>query len=260
MTPAENPHEAVGAYVLHALPPAEEAAFENHLAGCEECRREVDELRGTTARLATAESVTAPPELRQRTLDRIRATPQDHDIRPPRPQLSQVPLPQARRRRRVASMALAASLAAAAALGGIALWQHSEAEDARARAVQAEERARDDGTAVADVLTAPDAALHTEKLSDGATVAVVVSRGEDRAAFTARGLPALTGDQVYELWYAAAAGDLRPAGLLPGSGEESTRLLEGPLGDAVAVGITVEPAGGSDQPTSEPLGLIPIGT
>ncbi|MFB6625363.1 anti-sigma factor domain-containing protein, partial [Streptomyces sp. NPDC056374] len=37
-----------------------------------------------------------------------------------------------------------------------------------------------------------------------------------------------------------------------------TQVLDGPLGNAVAVGITVEPAGGSEQPTTEPLGIIPI--
>lgn len=246
MTSAENPHDAVGAYVLHALPPAEEAAFENHLAGCAACRREVDDLRRTTARLGGAVGATAPAELRRRTLDRVGTTRQEHTRRPPR------------QRRRLANMALAASLAAAVALGGVAVWQHREAEDARARAVQAEERARDDGSAVGDVLTAPDATLHTERLADGASAAVVVSRSQNRAVFTARDLPDLSGARVYELWYAAGSGDLRPAGLLPGTGDRDTRLLEGSLDDAVAVGITVEPAGGSAQPTSEPLGIIPL--
>ncbi|WP_432017737.1 anti-sigma factor [Streptomyces hydrogenans] len=246
MTSAENPHDAVGAYVLHALPPAEEAGFENHLAGCESCRREVAELRQATARLAGAVSIAAPPELRRRTLDKVRTTPQEHTRRP------------SRHRRRLVSMALAASLATAVALGGVALWQHQEAEDARARAAQAEQRARDNGSAVAEVLTAPDATLHTERLPDGASAAVVVSQSQDRAVFTARHLPDLSGARVYELWYAAESGGLRPAGLLPGTGDRDIRLLEGPLDDAVAVGITVEPAGGSAQPTTEPLGIIPL--
>ncbi|MGW5781993.1 anti-sigma factor [Streptomyces sp. NPDC003863] len=246
MTSAENPHEAVGAYVLHALPPAEEAAFENHLAGCASCRREADELRRTTARLGGVLSATAPAELRRRTLDQVRATRQERTR----------PVP--RRGRRLAQMALAASLAAAVALGGVAVWQHREAEDARAGAVRAEERARENASAVGDVLTASDATLHSERLADGASAAVVVSRSQDRAVFTARHLPDLAGARVYELWYAAESGSLRPAGLLPGTGGRDTRLLEGSLGDAVAVGITVEPAGGSAQPTTEPLGIIPL--
>ncbi|MFG3349445.1 anti-sigma factor domain-containing protein [Streptomyces sp. NPDC048018] len=247
MTSAEHPHDAVGAYVLHALPPAEQAAFADHLAGCEACRREVGELRRVTARLAGAETMTASPALRRRTLEKARTTPQEHVLRPPR-----------QRRGRATSMALAASLAAAVALGGVALWQHREAEDAQARAVRAEERARDDNSAVAAVLTAPDATLHTERLPDGASAAVVVSRSQNRAAFTARQLPDLSGARVYELWYATASGDLRPAGLLPGTGHRDTRLLEGQLDGAVAVGITVEPAGGSARPTTEPVGIIPL--
>ncbi|MET9935399.1 MULTISPECIES: anti-sigma factor [unclassified Streptomyces] len=241
-----SPHDDVGAYVLHALSPAEEAAFENHLAGCDACRAEVEELRRATTLLASAESAAPSPELRRRTLARVGTVRQERAPRPPRP------------RRRVLDVVLAASLAAAVALGGVAAWQHSRAEDARAGVVRAEERVRDYGAAFADVLTAPDAALHSERLGDGTAVAVVVSRGQNRAVFTASGLPSLTADRVYELWYAATAGDLRPAGLLPGTGEAATRLLEGPLGDAVAVGITVEPAGGSEQPTTEPLGIVPI--
>ncbi|MFE5190552.1 anti-sigma factor [Streptomyces sp. NPDC056628] len=70
-------------------------------------------------------------------------------------------------------------------------------------------------------------------------------------------LPALCGDTVLELSYAAPSGDLRPTGLLPGTGDRSARVLNRPLGQTVAVGITVEPAGGSRRPTTEPLGIIP---
>ncbi|QNP61485.1 anti-sigma factor [Streptomyces genisteinicus] len=241
------PHLAAAAYVLHALPPAEEAAFENHLAGCAQCRREVDEFRSTTLRMADAEALPAPPRLRARVLDAVARTPQDR-IRP------------APRARRTLRLALAASLAAAAALGGIAAWQHTRADDARQQAATAREEARSAGAALADVLTAPDATIHAATLADGASAAVVVSRRQGESAFTASDLPALTEGKVYELWYAAAAGDLRPAGLLPGGAEQTARVLDGPLGDAVAVGITVEPAGGSTQPTTKPLGIIPIDT
>jgi anti-sigma-K factor RskA len=148
----------------------------------------------------------------------------------------------------------------AVGLGGVAAWQHSQADDARARATQAQEEARNAQAAITDVLTAPDATIHTGELSDGATAAVVVSRQKAEAVFTAHGLPTLTGGKVYELWYAEPTGELRAAGLLPGSGDLSARVLDGLLGDAVAVGITVEPPGGSRQPTSEPLGMVPIGT
>ncbi|MGW5638026.1 anti-sigma factor [Streptomyces sp. NPDC003832] len=245
MIPEEDPHLAVGAYVLHALPPDEEAAFEEHLAGCPACTLEAAQLSEVAARLACTETADVPPDL----LDRVlRETGHGTRDRPPgRPVRGE-------RRRRLLVWALAASLAAVAGLGGVAAWQHDRAGDARARA----DALWDDRQALAEVLTAPDATLHTAELSGGADATVVVSRSADRAAFLAADLPTLGDGQVYELWYAAPSGGLRPAGLMPGSGNRPSRTLAGPLGEAVAVGITVEPAGGSDQPTSEPLGIIEI--
>lgn len=244
MTPEEEPHLAVGAYVLHALPPGEEAAFENHLAGCATCRRDVAALRETAAALADEESAPVPQDLRARTLDAIGGVRQDRRRTRTSPATG----------RRALVLALAASLAAAAALGGIAAWQHTKATDARTQATQARTANRE----LTDVVTAPDATLHVGELSGGGTAAVVVSRAQARAVFTAENLPALSGGKVYELWYASGGGALRPAGLVPGRAGTATRLLDGALAGAVAVGVTVEPSGGSRQPTSEPLGLIPI--
>ncbi|MEU9701625.1 anti-sigma factor [Streptomyces sp. NPDC047981] len=275
MTPPEDPHLDAAAYVLHALPPAEEAAFENHLAGCEACRRDVAEFGRTTAALASDETAPVPEELRAHVLQQVSRTAQDgrprsHGATPPdgssagrqdRKDLRDLKDVKGRKGwkgRKGLRLALAASVAAAATLGAVAAWQHSEAEDARARAAQAQEQARAASGAFAEVLTAPDATVHTGELAGGADAAVVVSREQARSAFTARGLPALPSDKVYELWYAGEAGDYRPAGLLAAAGDRAARVLEGPLGDAVAVCLTVEPAGGSARPTTEPLGVIPI--
>ncbi|MGW0338062.1 anti-sigma factor [Streptomyces sp. NPDC003011] len=243
MTLQEDPHLALGAYVLHALPPAEEAAFENHLASCETCGHEVASLQEATASLAAVHATPVPPRLRASTLDAITRVSQDR----PRHRTHTAG-------RRALHFILAASIAAVATLGGTAIWQHSKAEDARAQAAQA----RSTNEALTDVVTAPDATLHTAELTGRATAAVVVSRAQGSAVFTAQGLPVLTGNKVYELWYAADTGALRPAGLLQGEMKQSARLLEGPLAGAVAVGITVEPPGGSRQPTTEPLGIISL--
>ena len=48
-----------------------------------------------------------------------------------------------------------------------------------------------------------------------------------------------------------------PAGLMP-EGADQVVLLEGPASDADAVGITVEPADGSDQPTSAPIAVFDL--
>ncbi|WP_037622089.1 anti-sigma factor [Streptomyces aureus] len=249
MTAEEDPHQPVGAYVLHALPPNEEAAFERHLDDCHACRREVAELAEAAARLAPApvDAAALPVDLLGRVLDDISQTPQER---------APIGPPTGRRKRHLMSWALAASLAAAATFGGIAAWQSIRADDARDQAT-ALQKAKN---ALSSVLTAPDATLHATKLANGASAAVIVSRAADRAAFVATDLPALGADKVYELWYAAPSGDLRPAGLLPGTGDHSARVLDRPLGRTVAVGITVEPAGGSHQPTTQPLGIIPVGS
>ena len=67
-------------------------------------------------------------------------------------------------------------------------------------------------------------------------------------------LPAAPAGKVYELWLQQGATMIR-AGLLP-AGDANTVLLEGDAASASAVGITVEPAGGSETPTLPPVAVI----
>ena len=57
-----------------------------------------------------------------------------------------------------------------------------------------------------------------------------------------------------------ALGALAKAGVAAGLMEEGEQevVLEGDPATAIGFGITVEPAGGSDQPTSDPVALIPF--
>ena len=64
-------HGAVGSYVTHALDPDELDEFEEHLAGCATCRREVTEFEETAAELATLVAATPPPMLRAAILSAI---------------------------------------------------------------------------------------------------------------------------------------------------------------------------------------------
>lgn len=249
-------HTLTGAYSLQALPESERREFEQHLAVCEPCAQEVRELTATASKLGLASAGAAPPGMRERVLDRIAHVRQE----PP-----QVPSAAGRRDRRrgggaaggrvlrLPKFALAASLAAAAALGGVSVWQYQAAEDARERAEQAEQR----GAVLARLMAAPDAKVAAGELPDGASGTVVVSRSADRAAFFASGLPEAPEGKTYQLWL-SEDGSMRPAGLFPGGGDGEAVLMEGPVGDASAMGVTVEPAGGSAQPTSEPLALMEL--
>ncbi|MDZ4769216.1 MAG: anti-sigma factor [Chloroflexota bacterium] len=84
----------------------------------------------------------------------------------------------------------------------------------------------------------------------------------DQAALVTDGLPALTSAQTYQLWLiedglpqniGIFAPDATGFGLLTFSLEAL-----GPLAPDASMGISVEPAGGSAQPTSAPIAAAPI--
>lgn len=85
---------------------------------------------------------------------------------------------------------------------------------------------------------------------------MVWSHGQDRAGFLASGMPPLTEGTTYQLWF-NDGGTMRPAGLLPTA--SGALMLSGALTSASGVGLTVEPAGGSPQPTGTPLVLLAFG-
>lgn len=239
-------HLLTGAYVLHALAADEHDRFERHLPSCPPCAQEVRELAATAGRLGSAVSVAPPAGMKREVMARVSTERQDPPLVARRAQ-------RAGNRGRLAAsrFALAACVAAAAVFGGVAVWQHQEAEDARA-AARAAERTADDLSAV---LSAPDAKVSTGKLPDGAGATVVVSRERDRAVFVASGMPEPPAGKVYQLWF--SEGDaMRPAGLMGSSQTSGTILMEGPVDGASGMGITLEPAGGSAQPTSAPLAVM----
>ncbi|MGW0333857.1 anti-sigma factor [Streptomyces sp. NPDC003011] len=242
-------HRLTGAYALHALPDEEREAFERHLADCEPCAQEAAELSATAARLGLAVSVAPRREMRGQVLRRITTVRQEAPGRP---------AARAGRAGRAVALArplsrwaLAACLAAAAALGGTAVWQHQRAEDALGQARRAEQ-----GTAqISAVLAAPDSRTRAAKLADGATGTVVVSRDRDKAVFLVSGMARPPAGKVYQLWF-DDGGTMRSAGLMdPGRGDQAV-LMQGAVDAASGMGITVEPAGGSKQPTSAPLALM----
>ena len=258
MTTGAELHTLTGAYAVHALPEAEREEFERHLAACPSCEREVAELTATAGRLGLAVSGSASPEMRDRVLRRITEVRQEPPRLTRQEQQGHGRAPHggatSRRLRSLPRFALAACLAAAAAFGGIAVWQYESAQDAREQADASRRQQAD----LARVLAAPDArTTGRTELPGGATGSVVVSRERDRAAFLATGMGAPPSGKVYQLWFADGE-KMRSAGLMNTSGESDAVLMEGDVGGASAMGITVEPAGGSRQPTTEPLALMKL--
>ncbi|MFD6426067.1 anti-sigma factor, partial [Streptomyces sp. NPDC060198] len=151
--------------------------------------------------------------------------------------------------------ALAACLAAAAALGGVAVWQNQVARGAQQEADSAHRQSE----LLARVLSAPDAKTASAEFAAGARGTVVVSSSENRAVFLSSGLERPSAGKVYQLWF-ADGGTMRSAGLMDPDATGDAVLLAGPVDGASGMGVTVEPAGGSTAPTSAPLALMDFPT
>ena len=72
-------------------------------------------------------------------------------------------------------------------------------------------------------------------------------------------LPTLPEGKVYEMWLQDPQGSMEPAGTVPTGLTSGRMVLEGPAATAVGAGMTVEPAGGSPAPTSDPVALLAFG-
>jgi anti-sigma-K factor RskA len=225
-------HALSGAYAVDAVDDIERASFERHLASCPTCRAEVASLRETSALLADAATTTPPPALRDAVLSDITR------VRPLPPLTVGGPV----HRRKWFPALVAAVVLALVGVGG-AVWQPW----------------RDDTSTtltVADqVLQDPAAETYTQELPNGAKATVVRSAKEHRAVIVTEDMPPPPDGKVYQLWLQTPSEDMVPAGLMPAGG--STALLEGDADDAIGVGVSLEPAGGSEQPT-EVVALIDL--
>ena len=222
-------HVLTGSYVLDAVSDAEREEFERHLQHCLGCRAEVRGLRETAARLAMARVVVPPARLEQRVLA---ATYRTRQLPPQPSERTNRKFP-----RRLAILAAAASVAAAVALGVSELSAQHRLDRARE-------------TAISRVVTAPDARVETARTSAGGSVTVVTSAALRAAVVSSTGMAPLSSGRVYQVWVMSPSG-ARSAGLLRG-----TSLLAA-VAPGDRIGLTVEPAGGTARPTTNPVAILP---
>jgi anti-sigma-K factor RskA len=142
-----------------------------------------------------------------------------------------------------AELGLAAAVTAPPALKGRVLADVAALSGARS--VDAE---------IAALLSAQDALVASAATSAGGTATVVASLGAAAMVFTGAGLPVLPPSSVYELWFIGAGG-ARPAGLVP---LRPAPVLAAGLSGGDAIGVTVEPAGGSPAPTTTPIVVLTL--
>ena len=248
-------HHLSGAYAVDALDESERAAFEQHLTVCADCRAEVAELSATAHQLSSLSEATPPPALRASVLQgigRVRPMPPPSEptelverVTPVEPVTAAeggsggrvVPFV-----RRTSTWLAAAAAAVAIAVGGI-IWSPWSDQPA---------------SPYDQVVAAADATTVTSVKGD-TTAKVVFSRQLGRSAISVTGLPSLPDDRTYQLWYADADEEMHPAGVFDtdASGRASA-VLDGDANAAVAVGVTIEPAGGSPRPTTEPIMVMAL--
>jgi len=234
-------HVLTGSYVLDAISEAEREEFERHLQNCPTCDAEVRGLRETAARFALACAVTPPARMEQQVLAATYRTRQLPPLPAGRPRRERrvhavrvLHLP-----RRVAVLAAAASVAAAVALGITQLSAQHQLDHAR-------------DTAIARVVTAPDARVEAVRTSAGGNVTVVTSAALREAVVSTSGMASLPSSRVYQVWVMSPSG-ARSAGLMHGSS-----LLASSVRPGDRIGITVEPAGGTSKPTTTPIAVLPV--
>ena len=112
---------------------------------------------------------------------------------------------------------------------------------------------------VADaVLSAADARSSKLDFDGGASATVVHSDAIGRAVLVTRKMPPPPSGKVYQLWLQQPGRGMVSAGLMPVKPDQRV-VLQGDAATATAAGITVEPEGGSEKPSTEPIALFDFG-
>jgi len=219
--------DAAGAYVLGALPDEERRGFEAHLATCEACRAEVDELGGAADVLpVSAPAMAPPPELKARIMAEVNreaellAAAGSGADRPAKP----------RRERRRWFGFQSIALACTTLLAGIGV-----------------------GAAV----FAGSGATTLSVASSGAAAKAVaeVDVSGDKAVLVAHNMPGPGQGKTWQVWLKRPGEAPQPTSALftPLSDGSATATVTGELKDGDQILVTAEPEGGSPMPTSNPV-------
>jgi anti-sigma factor RsiW len=233
---SEHPYDELPGLLFGELNRAEVTVVSDHLAGCDECRRELAVLAATSASLRAAarqpQAATAP----EGAVDSPERAPSGSPTLPLRGAEPGAGSEQAApgRRRRGPLVGLAAALvlvvAAAAVLWAGGLWRPDRADR-----------------------TVPLAGVGAVAASGRASMA---GGGADRQmTVAAKDLPALRAGQYYEVWLLDPdAGTVFPVGVLPPGGEGRFTLPASVVGRYQAIDVSLEADDG--DPTHSKRSLL----
>ena len=227
--------EEIGAYLLGALTDLERQAFERHVAGCAECRDELEQLRPAADALPhSVEQVEPPPGLKTSLMEVVESEARER---------SGAPVARRRARGRIRLPSLAgirpALVAAALALGvvaGFGVAQLGGGDDARTVA----------------------ATVDQGRLPDASGSLRIQGDGEDGAILTVQGMPPAGGERVYQAWVQRdGMVEPQPTFEVGGDGGGAVAVPDD-LSEAEAILVTREPRGGSRAPSEQPLIQVPL--
>jgi anti-sigma-K factor RskA len=248
-TSKRDAHTLAGAYAMDAISAPDRDRFERHLAGCEECAREVASLSEATAMLGTAAAEPLPAGLKERVLAAAAVTRQQPPvdeavIRPHRRRATSRVGPWLRSLAWPGRLALAAGAAAVTAVLAVAVVFGVTNGSMQQQLDQAQASSQQ----IAAVLTAHDAVMTAGPVAGGGTETIVMSHSRHALVFTAQGLHALPASRGYELWLIGPAGT-RPVGILPAGRHGMTGpVIASGLRPGDHLALTAEPADGSARP------------
>ena len=216
--------EAVGAYVLDALPELEAEVFERHMLRCDDCREQVERLQPSVDALPRAvPQLPAPPDLKTRLMRQVRdEAAADAAVRR-----------RSTRRAWRPSLAWSTALACAVVVGFAAYGVFELAQGPSRQTV----------SAMVDI----------HRLAGAASAKLEVLNGGDQAILRVHGLPSPGAGRVYQVWLKRGE-RIQPATTFTvnRSGYGSAGIPEGTHG-VQAVMVTREQAGGATHPSEIPL-------
>jgi anti-sigma-K factor RskA len=230
-------HTLSGAYALNAVSQEEAERFEEHLESCSACREEVRELQAAAAQMAAGDAVPPPAELKARVMAAARQQPQMPPLVPQVITVGETPAVRKRFPRLLVAAAASVAVIVAAGIGYNEMTDSSTPGSTLA-------------AGVVRVFEAPDAHQATMVTTNGGRVSVATSPSLQQMAVDTDELPDPGDGRVYQLWAMADGAAAVSAGVLedPDSGAAMAMPAEG-----IRVSITIEPAGGSEQPTGVPI-------
>jgi anti-sigma-K factor RskA len=230
------------AYALNALSEEERQAFEQYLTENPSGQPEVEELSSIASLLALAPPEQEPPAgLRRSVMSQVRSEANESNEADGGERSDQAAASGSRREhrggwtRRLFGVRGVVTTVAAAAIIGLAAWNislQSEVRDLRDFQMSAYEL---QGSGEAEAVQGE-----------------LVRLGQQRALLVATNLPELPDDKTYEMW-AIEEDEPKPAGLFEAGDGPAIESTEQPISGAETFAITVEPEGGSEQPTTEPI-------